>query len=47
MEHADLSQSSLVTDEMNIYFNMLRVTMMNGIGGHIDSTDIVAEDDRR
>jgi hypothetical protein len=26
---------------------MLRVTMMNGIGSHIDSTDIVAEDDRR
>jgi hypothetical protein len=26
---------------------VLRATMMNGIGGHIDSTDIVAEDDHR
>jgi hypothetical protein len=47
MEHPDLSQSNLLTNEMNIYLNMLRATMMNGIGGHIDSTDIVAEDDCR
>jgi hypothetical protein len=47
MEHPNLSQSNLLTDEVNIYLNMLRATMMNWIGGHVDSTNIVAVDDRR
>jgi hypothetical protein len=47
MEHPNLSQSNLLTDEVNIYLNMLRATMINGIGGHVDSTNIVAVDDRR
>ena len=47
MEHPNLSQSNLLTDEVNIYLNMLRATMMNWIGGHVDSTDIVALDNRR
>jgi len=47
MEHLNLSQSNLLTDKVNIYLNMLRATMMNWIGGHVDSTDIVSVDDRR
>ena len=47
MEHPNLSQSNLLTDEVNIYLNMLRATMMNWIGSHVDSTNIIAEDDRR
>jgi len=47
MEHPNLSQSNLLPNEMNIYLNMLRATMMNWIGGHVDSTNIIAEDDRR
>ena len=47
MKHPDLSQSNLLMDEVNIYLNMLRATMMNWIGSHVDSTDIVAVDDRR
>jgi hypothetical protein len=47
MEHPNLSQSNLLTDEVNIYLNMLRATMMNWIGDHVDSTNIVAVDDRR
>ena len=51
MEHPNLSQSNLLTDEVNIYLNMhlnmLRATMMNWIGSHVDSTNIIAEEDRR
>ena len=47
MEHPNLSQSNLLTDDVNIYLKMLRATMMNLIGGHVDSTNIAAVDDRR
>ena len=47
MKHPDLSQGNLLTDEVNIYLNALRAMMMNWVGGHIDSTDVVAVDDRR
>jgi len=47
MEHPNLSQSNLLTDKVNIYLNMLRATMMNWIGGHEKSTNIITEDDRR
>jgi hypothetical protein len=46
MEHPDLSQNDLLTDEVNIYLNVLRVTMMNLIGSHVDSTDVVTVDNR-
>jgi hypothetical protein len=47
MKHPDLSQSHLVTDEVNVDLDVLRVTMMNCIGSHVDSTHIVAVDNRR
>jgi len=47
MEHPNLSQSNLLTDEVNIYLNMLRATMMNWILGHVGSADIITVDDRR
>jgi len=46
MEHPNLSQSNLLTDEVNIYLNMIHATMMNWIGSHVDNTNIIAEDDR-
>jgi hypothetical protein len=47
MEHPNLSQSNLLTDEVNVDLNILRAAMMDRVGGHVDSTDIVAVDDRR
>jgi len=47
MEHPNLSQSNLLTDEVNIYLNMLRATMMNWILGHVGSAGIIAVGDRR
>ena len=47
MEHPDLSQRNLVTDEVNVNLNMLRAAMMNWVGGHVDRTDVVAVYNRR
>ena len=47
MEHPNLSQSNLLTDEVNVYLKMLRATMMNWILSHVDSTNIITVDDRR
>jgi hypothetical protein len=47
MEHPNLSQSNLLMDKVNVDLIMLRVTMMDRVGGHVDNTDIIEEDDRR
>ena len=47
MKDPNLAQGGLLTDEVNINLNVLRATMMNGIGCHVDSADIVAVDNRR
>ena len=45
MQHSNLSQRNLVTDEVDINLNMLRATVMNRIDHHIDGTDVVTIDD--
>ena len=45
MENANAPKSHLLTHEVNVELNMLRATMMNGVGGEIDSRDVVAIDD--
>ena len=47
MKNPNLSQGDLLKDEVKVNFNVLRATMMNGVGCHVDSTDIVAVDNRR
>ena len=47
MKNPNLSQGDLLTDEVNINLNVLRATMMNGVGCHVDSADIVAVDNHR
>jgi hypothetical protein len=47
MEHPNLSQSNFLTDKVDVGLDMLRATMMDGVGGHVDSTDIVTVDDCR
>ena len=44
MEHPDLSQSHLVTDEVNVDLNVLRSLVVDGVGCHVDGADVVAED---
>ena len=47
MENANLSQSNLLADEVDVDLDMLGTTMMDGVGSHIDTAGIVAVDDRR
>ena len=46
MENANLSQSNLLADEVDVDLDMLGTTMMNVVGSHIYSADIVTADDR-
>jgi hypothetical protein len=45
VKHTYLAKSDLLSDEVNIQLNMLRATMMNWIGRHVNRTDVVAVDD--
>jgi hypothetical protein len=46
-ENANLSQSHLLADEVDVDLDMLGTTMMDGVGSHIDNADIVAVYNRR
>ena len=47
MKDPNLAQGDLLMDEVNINLNVLCATMMNEIGCHVDSADIVVVDNRR
>jgi hypothetical protein len=44
MQNANLPNDNLVTDEVDIDLNILRVLMLNGVGRQVDDNDIVAID---
>jgi hypothetical protein len=41
-----MTVSNLLTNKVDVHIYVLGATMMNGIGGEVDSGDIVAKDDR-
>ena len=41
MEDPNLSQGHLFADEVNVDLDMLRATMMDRVGGHVDRADVV------
>jgi hypothetical protein len=45
MEGADLTDDNLLSDEMKINLHMLRVLMLNGVGGEVHDADVVAVDE--
>jgi hypothetical protein len=47
MQYADLAQSDILADKVNINLDMLGAPMMNRIGRHVDCTHIVAINDSR
>ena len=47
MEHPNLSQGNLVTDEVNVGLDVLRATMVDRISSHIDNANILAIHDGR
>jgi hypothetical protein len=44
MEDADLVDGNLLSDKMKINLHMLGALMLNGVGGEVHGTDIVAVD---
>jgi hypothetical protein len=45
VKNLNMTESNLLTNEVNIQLNVLCAAMMNGVGGEVDSGDVVAEDD--
>jgi hypothetical protein len=45
MEDTDLTDGNLLSDEMKINLHMLRVLMLNGVGGEVHDADVVAVDE--
>jgi hypothetical protein len=45
MEDADLTDDNLLSNEMKINLHMLRALMLDGVGGEVHDTDVVAVDE--
>jgi hypothetical protein len=45
MEDTDLTDADLLSDKMKINLHMLRALMLNGVGGEVHDTDVVAVDE--
>jgi hypothetical protein len=44
MKNSNVTESNLLTNKVDVQLNVLGATMMDEIGGEVDSGDIVAED---
>ena len=47
MENTELSQSDLFADEVDVDLDVLRATVVDGVGSHVDGAHIVTVDNRR
>ena len=45
MKNTDFAQGHLLMDEVDVDLNVLGTTVMNWVGCHVDSADVVAIDD--
>ena len=45
MEHAELAEGDLLSDEVDVQLDVFGAPMMDGVGSHVDAGDVVAEDD--
>jgi hypothetical protein len=46
MENANLAKRDLLANEVNVDLDVLRTSMVDWIGGHVDRTNVVAVDHR-
>jgi hypothetical protein len=44
MEDTHISNGDTLTDEVEVDLNMLGALMLDGVGGEVDRTDVVAVD---
>ena len=47
MQHTDLTHGNTIANEVEIDLDVFGTLMLDGVGGHVDGADVVAEDDRR
>jgi hypothetical protein len=43
MKNSNVTESNLLTNKVDVQLDVLCATMMNGVGGEVDSRDVVAE----
>ena len=46
MKYSNVTEGNLLADKVNVQLDVLGASMMNGVGGEVDSRDVVAEDHR-
>jgi hypothetical protein len=44
VKNTNLTEGNLLADEVDVNLDMLRTTVLDGIAGHVDRTDVVTED---
>jgi hypothetical protein len=44
VKNSNVTESNLLTNKVDVQLDVLCATMMNGVGGEVDSKDVVAED---
>jgi hypothetical protein len=44
VEDANISDDDMLADEVDVNFNMLGALMLDGFGGEVDRTDVIAID---
>jgi hypothetical protein len=44
MKNSNVTESNLLTNKVDVQHDVLCAMMMNGVGGEVDSGDVVAED---
>ena len=47
MKDTNFAQGNFVTNEMDVYLNVFRPSMLHGVSGHIDGRNIVTINHRR
>jgi hypothetical protein len=45
VKNSNVTESNLLTNKVDVQLDVLCATMMNGVGGEVDSGDVVAEHD--
>jgi hypothetical protein len=44
VKNSNVTESNLLTNKVDVQLDVLGVTTMNGVGGEVDSGDVVAKD---
>ena len=45
MKYSNVTEGNLLTDKVDVQLDVLGASMMNGVGGEVDSEDVVAVQD--